>query len=392
MPSYPTGISWREALSISLLLDLDNTLLKNDISTFLPNYLKAFSEFAADFIPPDLFVRSLMAGTEAMINNRKPDCTLKEVFKSVFFPLTSTDPQSFQEVADQFYREVFPTLRRYTEPIPAAQDLVRQAIDRSYQLNISTNPLFPIEAIHHRLDWAGLSASEYPFRLVSSYESFHYSKPDPAYFAEILGRLGWPGEPVILVGNDPEQDIKPAQANGIVTYWKNSDIAASREEMKPAQGSGLLEDFLPWLDCIPADALLPNYSVSTAWLPTLRATPAVIDSIMRSLPFELWTIRPDQSDWCFTEILCHLRDVDNEVNFPRLVSVIETPNPFISGQDTDPWAEQRNYRQQDGRQAFHQFVATRMRMLALLESLSSQEWQLPARHAIFGPNSFAGID
>ena len=36
-----------------------------------------------------------------------------------------------------------------------------------------------------------------------------------------------------------------------------------------------------------------------------------------------------------TEIACHLRDVDLEVNLPRVQAVLETDNPFIAGAVTD---------------------------------------------------------
>lgn len=113
----------------TLLLDLDDTLVKNDIDEFLPQYLRSFSTFVADKLDPNLFVRSLLAGTQAMVENRQPDCTLREVFKSVFYPLTRVDPATFQVVSDEFYDEIFPRLRSLTEPIPQAAELVSRAFD-----------------------------------------------------------------------------------------------------------------------------------------------------------------------------------------------------------------------------------------------------------------------
>ena len=74
-------------MDLTLLLDLDNTLLKNDIDLFLPQYLQAFSRQVAGQVDADQFLRSLLAGTQAMVKNRRPDRTLREAFETVFFPL-----------------------------------------------------------------------------------------------------------------------------------------------------------------------------------------------------------------------------------------------------------------------------------------------------------------
>jgi hypothetical protein len=71
--------------------------------------------------------------------------------------------------------------------------------------------------------------------------------------------------------------------------------------------------------------------------------------------------------------------------------VMESDNPFIPGQDTDPWAEERRYRQQDGKQAYHQFLAARLNILHILESLEPEGWQKPVRHAIFGPTRLSEL-
>ena len=84
-------------------------------------------------------------------------------------------------------------------------------------------------------------------------------------------------------------------------------------------------------------------------------------------------------------MLCHLRDVDQEVNLPRLRKVLAETNPFLPGEDTDRWAEVRQYCFQDGIEALHKFIATRGELMSLLDSLTADDWQRPARHAIFGP-------
>ena len=385
MSSPPPGIQRRYPLSTTLLLDLDDTLVKNNINQFLPRYLQAYSNAVADLIDPELFIRSLLAGTRAMAENRLPDCTLKEVFDSVFYPLTGVDPALFQAEADRFYDQVFPSLRNLTGPIPQAVEAVREARNRGYRLAVTTNPLFPRQAILQRLEWAGLSVDEFPFELITSFETFHYAKPDPAYLGEALGRLGWPVGPVIVIGDDLERDIIPARNLGLPYFWVSPDPERSSDPQDPSNGVKSIAEFIPWLDQSPPEALLPDHSSRSAFLATLRATPAVLDSFSRILPEVDWARRPEPEEWSLTEIFCHLRDVEMEVNLPRIHSVIESSNPFLPGQDTDPWADARQYCLQNGMQALRQFFSTRHELVELLESLDQEGWQRPARHAIFGP-------
>ncbi len=86
-----------------------------------------------------------------------------------------------------------------------------------------------------------------------------------------------------------------------------------------------------------------------------------------------------------TEIICHLRDVDEGVNLPRLKKVLQEDNPFLPGEDTDPWASERGYKNQNGRQALRQFITVREQMMEMLEAMDFEDWERPARHAIFGP-------
>jgi hypothetical protein len=126
-------------------------------------------------------------------------------------------------------------------------------------------------------------------------------------------------------------------------------------------------------------------------LAVLRSTPAVLDTLGRDLPSEAWTKRPEPGEWSLTEILCHLRDVEIEVNLPRVQLLLEQNNPFLPGKDTDPWAVQRHYVRQDGIQALHKFTTARLELLDLLEAVQPEDWNRPARHAIFGPTWLAEL-
>jgi HAD superfamily hydrolase (TIGR01549 family) len=205
-------------MTITVLLDLDDTLLLSDMDKFLPAYLHALGKFLSDF-PPEETIRQVLVATRHMAMNRDPSKTLEEVFDASFYPGMGIDKNDIWNKIVDFYATVFPTLKTITQPKPGAVDLIDYLFQQGYRVIIATNPLFPQAATHHRLSWAGMPVDKYPFTIVSTYEHFHFSKPDPAYYTELLAQVGWPADPVAMVGDDLEMDIMPAAMLGIPAYW-----------------------------------------------------------------------------------------------------------------------------------------------------------------------------
>lgn len=368
-------------MTLTLLLDLDDTLLQNNMETFIPAYLKALSKHLAEKISPDNLVKQLLQATNQMVANDRPDRTLKETFDQAFYSALGIDESQVHSEIEDFYQNHFTELQALTRPMPGAVELVHEALNRNYELILATNPLFPLLANLHRLKWAGLGDVIPRFRLIASYETFHFAKPNPAFFMELLARAGWREQGVIMVGNDLEMDILPAKKVGIQTFFVASD---------PTQTTtigGKLEDVLAWIDHMPQEEILPDFSSVEAILAILKSTPAALPFLCRKLPQEAWNTRFQESEWCQTEILCHLRDVEREVNLPRIRKALETPNPFIAGIDTDAWAEQRKYRQQSGEEALNEFIQARLELLGILQELPPTAWSQKVRHAIFGPTT-----
>ena len=122
-------------------------------------------------------------------------------------------------------------------------------------------------------------------------------------------------------------------------------------------------------------------------LAVLRASPAALNSLARDLDTSSWIEHLQPGEWNFTEILCHLRDVDFDVNLPRIEKVLNELNPFLPGIDSDKWAEERMYYCQNGKEALRDYTSSRIQLLEILDGLQPEDWQRSARHAIFGPTS-----
>lgn len=373
-------------MTLTLLLDLDDTLLTNNMNTFLPAYFQSLANHMSSHANPTKFISILTTAAEAMIANDRPDRTLKETFEAAFYPSLGIDAQQVKESIDIFYHEVFPTLQPLADPRPEAVQLIENALERNFQLVIATNPLFPRTAIEERMKWAGISPQDHPVNLITSYETFHFSKPHPAYYAEILARLGWPKRATVMVGDDFENDIQPARRLGIPAFWIKPNSSFNIDEHNaPPLVSGWLDQVIPWLDTTPTDQLQPSINTLEAYLAVLKSTPACLATILAEIPIQSWKQSPLEGEWCLTEILCHLRDVEKEVNLPRIKNIIQESNPFLTGIDTDAWANERQYIIQDGPLALTEFIQARLEQLKLLSSLSQADLNQPARHAIFGP-------
>ncbi len=371
-------------MPITLLLDLDDTLLNTNMDAFIPAYYHGLSVALADKVAPEVMLPALMRGTKAMMQNLDPALTLREVFDSHFFPDLGLDRPVLQERIDQFYDEEFPKLGSLTSPIPEAVRLVEWAFAQGHRVVIATNPLFPLKAIQHRMRWAGLAPEKYPFDLVTSYETFHFTKETVAYYPEMLAQLGWPDDPAVMVGDDFEREVKPTQAAGMPVFW----IRKNGEDPSDPTGvpQGTLESFQGWLEQAAPLTLKVTFDNPQSLLANLRSTPAALATLTSKLHLDDWTRFPAPGEWCLTEIICHLRDVEREVNLPRLRKVLAEQNPFVVGETTDVWVKERKCSEQDGRQALVEFTAARKELLGLLEGLQA-EWSRPARHAIFGPTT-----
>jgi FMN phosphatase YigB (HAD superfamily) len=377
-------------LSLTVLFDLDDTLLGNDMQTFSSAYFQLLSDHLSPYIPPQIMIKELLSATRKMIAKRMPALTLEQTFSDAFYPALGFQQADLAEVLVDFYKRVFPRLGNLTQPRPDAVRLVKWAIDQGWTVVVATNPLFPLRAIEHRLQWAGLPVSSTPFSLVTSIEGMHFAKPSEAYYAEILGQLGFPEQPAVMIGNSLSDDILPAARLGLPSFWLGGDSELP-QGLPPHSRKGRMEDIADWLEDMSAHASPLAFQGYPAILGILGATPAALESITKGVPNDAWTVRPEAQEWSLVEILAHLRDVDLEVNLPRMNQLLNQDQPFFAGVDADAWASERNYRQTNIHTIMGEVMSARMSLLELIQPDSEQIWNRPARHAIFGPTTLGEL-
>ncbi len=209
----------------AVLFDLDDTLLGNNMDKFLPHYFSALTEYVQPFFGRDEFMQELLYSTQAMINDSDRSLTNREVFWTVFCRRTGLEQSIIEPYISAFYQETFANLEEVTELRPVARKILDLCLDNSLKVVVATNPLFPLQAIEHRLRWAGIPADQIKFELVTAYENMHSTKPNLAYYEEILEIIDVDADKALMVGNDWGNDILPAQELGLHTYWISDTIA-----------------------------------------------------------------------------------------------------------------------------------------------------------------------
>ncbi len=375
---------------IAILIDLDDTLLGNDMDHFLPGYLHALSQ-SIPVVPENILIKELMTGTKKMITKTTAEHTLAEVFNSHFYSGIGINKTELENQITCFCEHEFPKLQYLTTHNPEAALLIDQLHHAGLPIVVATNPLFPSAAQFHRLAWAGFPNPNGLFQDVTSFENYHFCKPNPEYYAEILFKHGYQNMPVVMIGNSFSDDILPAEKLGLSTYW-----ITEKDNKHPEQGmlsaAGPLSGVLPWLMEIE-DKITPIVWGATLdqAITTLKVTPAVFDSF--GMQFSPSRLNQKQStvEWNITEILQHLLDADTHLNVARVRKFYNDVKPFIASLDLDILTNNRSEPIKEYQFVLSQFFSIRAELIQMITSATPQITSKQAVHTIFGPTTFGEI-
>lgn len=188
----------------TVLFDLDGTLLPMDQEQFLKAYLGGLCKKLAPLgYDPKAVADGIWAGTGAMVKNDGSRLN-EQAFWDVFCRLLGEKAREDLPVFEDFYRKEFQQVAQVCGKNPRVRELIDNLKARGLRLVLATNPLFPAIATHSRVRWAGLEPEDFSF--ITTYENSSFCKPNPAYYREILDRLGLDPAECVMVGNDVDED------------------------------------------------------------------------------------------------------------------------------------------------------------------------------------------
>lgn len=200
----------------TVLFDLDGTLLPMDQEAFIRLYFGALTQkFVPHGFEPEKLIQGLWAGMKAMQQNNGVQ-TNEEVFWRTFTALAGEKAADHRADFDAFYQNEFSVAKKATACHPLAARCVRLLREKGYRVALATNPLFPQAATWARIEWAGLSPSD--FALITTYENSRHCKPNPDYYRkDVLEKLRVMPEDCLMVGNDVKEDLC-AEALGMQVF------------------------------------------------------------------------------------------------------------------------------------------------------------------------------
>ena len=199
----------------TILFDLDGTLLPMDQIQFVNTYLGLLAKkMAPHGYDPKALVDAVWQGTKAMMKNTGKK-TNEAVFWDTFCGLLGQHCRNDEPLFQEFYENEFSGVQQVCGCSPKAAAVIALLKSRGFRAALATNPLFPAVATRQRITWAGLDPQD--FELYTTYEDYHYCKPNPAYYQEVLDRLGIKAEECVMVGNDVGEDMV-AQTLGMKVF------------------------------------------------------------------------------------------------------------------------------------------------------------------------------
>ena len=199
-----------------VLFDLDGTLLPMDQDAFTQYYFKLLAKTLAPHgYDPQALIKGIWTGTAAMIKN-DGSCINEAAFWNTFAALMGDHVRKDIPIFDNFYRTEFSGAKAACGFNPMAAETVNKIKGMSIRVALATNPLFPAIATENRIRWAGLEPED--FELYTTYENSCFCKPNPAYYREIIEKLGVDPADCLMVGNDVIEDGAAAQLGMDVFY------------------------------------------------------------------------------------------------------------------------------------------------------------------------------
>ncbi len=225
----------------TVLFDLDGTLLPMDLEQFTNSYFGLLAKKAAPYgYGPEALVAAVWKGTKAMVKNdgSRPN---DQRFWETFAQELGEEVLKLRPVFDGFYANEFHGARAACGENPLAKPAVEGLKAKGFRVVLATNPIFPLVGVRTRLSWVGLEPEDFSY--VTTYENSSFCKPNPAYYGEILEKLGLSPRECLMVGNDGEEDAA-ALEQGVAVYLADDCLLNPKGRDLSGIPQGSFRDFM----------------------------------------------------------------------------------------------------------------------------------------------------
>ena len=215
------------------------------VKFYMPLLAKSYMG-AGVSLDPKKFIGAVWAGYEAMVKN-DGSRTNREAFWSYMEPELPISTEESENIALKFYENEFNQAICTTKPTPVSNQIVKKAKSRGLETYLATNPVFPQCATMNRIRWAGLVAED--FKVITTYETSTYCKPNPEYFRRILEEFSLDPSECLMVGNDVEEDLA-IRSLGVKTYLVTDTMENKKDLPVKSDYIGTLEELLKFIETV----------------------------------------------------------------------------------------------------------------------------------------------
>ncbi len=191
----------------AILFDLDGTLMPMDEPLFIRALIKGMVKSLDD--DPAKFA-SIALGLQASLGHVIANdgcCTNKQAFIEYYNKhKDEIGVHVTLDVTEHYYSTEFAqTVQKTCGCDPEAAELVAFLKQAGIPMVVATNPFFPRVATYTRIKRAGLDPMD--FTEITTYEDYHYCKPNLQYYRELFARTGLDPHKCQMVGNNVDEDM-----------------------------------------------------------------------------------------------------------------------------------------------------------------------------------------
>lgn len=122
----------------------------------------------------------------------------------------------------------------------------------------------------------------------------------------------------------------------------------------------------------------------------LSTTPKKLARLIEGTPPAKLRKRPGPDKWSVAEILAHLGDVEIVIGW-RMRSILGDPGTSVQAYDQNAWLVTGHYEKRDPRKSIELQRVVREANLALLKSLSPEQWKHFGQHSERGQESIERV-
>lgn len=232
----------------NFLFDMDGTLIDCKADEFIPIYVGALKKRFAREEECEKIIHTIVKGAEAMVRN-DGSRTNREAFMQYAATVLKYPVDKLEREMTDFYETDYAAVKCVIKKKPEMIKAIETLKSKGYKLIVTTNPLFPLAALRHRLEWGGYDPELFDF--VTSYETSTFAKPNPKYYDETVTRLSLERKHTVIVGNDFKEDVCTGKRAGMLAYYLTDSPIPSDDENCKADYEGNSSDFLVFAEALP---------------------------------------------------------------------------------------------------------------------------------------------